>query len=68
MKKCKQNPKYDYYTCSNIIEEYELDQIYEILYIYYFYTFNSLYIYFNKIVDIIINNSELYNIYKKIKK
>ena len=68
MKKCKQNPKYDYYTCSNIIEEYELDQIYEILYIYYFYTLLIVYyIYFNKIVDIIINNSELYNIYKKLK-
>lgn len=68
MKKCRENPKYDYAMCMADIEEYELDQVYAILYIYYFYaTLIVYYIYFNKTIDIIINNSELYNIYIKLK-
>lgn len=62
------SPKYDYKKCMEFIEEYKLEQAYQISEIYYFYAIYIIYyIYFNKIVDKIINNSELYDVFSKLK-
>lgn len=69
IEKSKKPNKYDYDSCINLANEERLEQTYEIIYIYYYYAMMIIYyIYFNKTVDKIIKNSELYNVYTKLKK
>ena len=64
----KRPNKYDTDKCIKFYKEEELKQTFEILEIYYFYAVIIVYyIHYNIIVDKIMDNSELYNIYKKIK-
>lgn len=63
------NPnKYDYSACISFAKENELDATYEIISIYYLYAMLIVYyIYLNKTINKIINESELYDVYKKLK-
>lgn len=61
-------PKYDYRGLMTLKKERELEQTFEIIWIYYYYAIEILYyIFFNKMVENIINKSELYEIYNKLK-
>ena len=66
--KSRKPNKYDTDKCIKFCKEEELNQTFEILEIYYFYAIIIVYyIHYNIIVDKIMDNSELYNIYKRIK-
>lgn len=61
--------KYDSFKCIEISKECKLKQVFKILELYYLYAIIIVYYtHYNAIVDKIMDNSELYNIYKKMKK
>ena len=61
--------KYDSFKCIEFSKECKLKKVFEILELYYLYAIIIVYyIHYNTIVDKIMNNSELYNMYKKMKK
>ncbi|MBR3697381.1 MAG: restriction endonuclease [Clostridia bacterium] len=68
MSKANNDRKYDTSKCIAFAKESEMEQTYEIINIYYFYAiFIIYYAYYNRIIDGIINNSELYKVYSKLK-
>ena len=68
IEKSKNPNKYNSDNCIAIAKEEQLEQTFEIIQIYYFYAIIIVYyIHYNRVVDKIMDNSELYNIYKKLK-
>lgn len=60
--------KYDSGSCIKTSNEYQLEQTYEILFIYYYYAIQLIfYSYLNKTIENKIKKSELYSIYTKLK-
>lgn len=68
LQKKANQPKYDYDKCMNFIEEYDNEENFYIMYIYYDLAIVIIYyIYLMRIIDKMINESELYQIYLKLK-
>ena len=68
MSKANNDRKYDTSKCIAFAKEVEMEQTYQIINIYYFYAILILYYaYYNRIIDGIINDSELYKVYSKLK-
>ena len=62
-------PKYDFEKCTKSAEEFDNEINFYILYIYYDIAISIIYyIYVNRIIDKIINESELYKLYESLKK